>query len=288
MQVNEEITIATQLSEHLKRASVTGTADSRMILQDVAIETFQQKAGYVPSVLPDSAYLRQVHDDRPITPSRTTSQMYRMLLGDFQFETCFNEWCLLVAQKGMRLPPELIPSMLNSDLVFIDSWQVALLAMGNYARWIVAHNRHQKHWQWVMQMPTPSVSDVLEAIDNQSDGWIQQYEAKPHRIKFHQNLTSQRHLWNDALAECVLYHVQYLLDNVAYEQWRTDLKRLMRSFAYYAPLKYYDACKLFLEKLNTMYGVTFNIDQIIAYRHKLHHIIADEAQVLAQAEKGIS
>lgn len=279
--------IAIQFSEHLKRASVIGATNGQTILQQIAIEAFQHKAGYVPAILPESAYLRQVHDARPITPSRTTSQMYRMLLGDFHFATCFNEWCLLIAQHGMRVPPELIPAMLNSALVFIDSWQVSLLAMGSYARWIVAHERHYKHWHWVMQMPTPSVENVLETIDRQSNEWVQRYEAKPNHQMFHQNLLTHRQLWNDALAECVLHHMHYLLTHVAYDQWRIHLERLNLAFAYYAPLKYYDAYQSFLEQLNAAHNVAFKIAHISAYRHKLQRIIAADAALVAEKGKGI-
>ncbi|MEO1289899.1 MAG: hypothetical protein AAFV93_19255 [Chloroflexota bacterium] len=277
-----------QYSDEIKRACVRGHSDGKHLLQRIAIESLQEVAGYTPPTLPDSVYMRHVTDERPVTPSRSTSQLYRMLLGDFQFGRCLPEWCLLVAEQGMRIPSELIPAMLNSRELYVDWRDVALLVMGSYARWIVAHQRkmnfrkisEKMRWDWVMQTSPPTVEGIYQTIKKQSQDKIQEYERARNISTFHNSLTNYQFFWSDELSELILRHVDYLISNVASDHWRLDIYRIHLCFAYYAPLKYHESYSLYLKNMREMQITNLDITEITRYRQKLHHIIiADAKQV---------
>src|SRR5690606_34172593 len=156
---------------------------------------------YMPKVLPESAYLRQINDARPVTPSKSTSQLYRMLLGDFQFASCLPEWCLLVAENGMRMPSELIPSMLNSDLVFRDWHDIVLVTVGAYGRWLVALKLDKLRRQLVIQTPMPRLEKIHADIEARSQKLVEGYEISRDKVDFHRRLAGHHYFWSDTLAE---------------------------------------------------------------------------------------
>lgn len=269
-----------KLPDGLKRAGVVGTGDSKAVLRDMAVYSLQHRAGYVPKILPESAYLRQIYDDRPVTPGASTSQLYRILLGDFQFASCLPEWCLLVAENGMRMPGELIPSMLNSNLVFPDWRGLVLLGMGSYARWIVAHQRDQLHWQWVIQTPMPRIEKIYTTIEEESSKLLARYEISREKVDFHRRLAGHRYFWTDSLAEKALDYIEFVLRHKPFDQWRIDLNRFHESFAYYAPLKYHEQYHAFVDMINQKQSRDFDIRMISDYRQKLHRIITEDATML--------
>ncbi len=277
-----------KLPDEFKRAGVigTGTGDAHAMLREVAIHSLQHTAGYLPGILPESAYLRQVNDERPITPGASTSQLYRMLLGDFQFASCLPEWCLLVAKNGMRMPGELIPSMLNSDLIFPDWRGLVLLAMGSYARWIAAHQRDRGHWQWVIQTPMPRLEKIDETIEEESNKLIARYEVSREKVDFHRRLGGHRYFWTDALAEHALDYIAFVLRYKPFDQWRIDINRFHEAFAYYAPLKYHGQYNQFVHVINQQQANKFEMDVITSYRQKLHRIITEDAATIFTKSRG--
>ncbi|MEM9952215.1 MAG: hypothetical protein AAF846_11470 [Chloroflexota bacterium] len=270
-----------QYSDEIKRACVRGNSDGKHLLQRIAIESLQEVAGYTPPTLPDSVYLRHVTDERPVTPSRSTSQLYRMLLGDFQFGRCLPEWCLLVAERGMRIPSELIPAMLNSRELYVDWRDVALLAMGSYARWIVAHWRRTRDatkWDWVMQTYPPTVESIRKRIIIKSQEKMREIERTPNISIFHASLANYQFLWSDELSEIILRHTDYLMNNISSDRWRLDVDPIHICFAYYAPLKYHESYNTYLEQMREMHINVLDISEITRYRQKLHHIITADAK----------
>lgn len=276
-----------KLPDGLKRAGVLGTGDIKATLRDVAVYSLQYKAGYVPKILPESAYLRQINDERPVTLGASTSQLYRILLGDFQFASCLPEWCLLVAENGMRMPGELIPSMLDSDLVFPDWRGLVLLGMGSYARWIVAHHRDQVHWQWVIQTPMPRLEKIYTTIEDESNKFLSRYEISREKVDFHRRLAGHRYFWTDALAERALDYIEFVLRYKPFDQWRIDLNRFQESFAYYAPLKYHEQFHTLVDKINQKQASDFDSRMITSYRQKLQRIIAEDASKLQANSRGL-
>lgn len=271
-----------KLPEELKRAGVvgTGTGNADDVLRDIAIYSLQHRAGYMPKILPESAYMRKINDERPVTPTQSTSQLYRMLLGDFQFAGCLPEWCLLVAENGMRMPGELIPSMLDSDLIFRDWQGLILMAMGSYARWIVAHETNKIRWKWVKETPPPRLAHIYKEIDSRSNNFIANYETARDKVNFHRQLGGLRYFWSDKLAEYALDYIDFVLRNKPFDQWRIDMERFTESFAYYAPLKYHPPYSEYLKIINRKYSGDFDINMITGYRRKLRHIITEDARRL--------
>lgn len=276
------------LPDELKRAGVvgTGTGNASEVLRDIAIHSLQHRAGYMPKILPDSVLLLKINDSRPVTPTQSTSQLYRMLTGDFQFAGCLPEWCLLVAENEMRMPGELIPSMLNSDLIFRDWQDIILLAMGSYARWIVAHQRDKAHWQWVIQTAVPRLESIYQDVEARSNDLIVNYETGRDKVNFHRQAGGLRYFWSDKLAEYALDYIDFVLRNKPFDRWRIDMERFTESFAYYAPLKYHPPYSDYLKIINHKYTGNFNIDMITRYRQKLHRLITEDASKI-QNKSGV-
>lgn len=272
-----------QLSDEIKRASITGTSEGEALLRTIAIQSLQGLAGYTPPTLSEPSYLHQADDTRSITPRQTASQLYLMLLGDFQFVRCLPDWCLLVAEHQMRIPSELIPRLLNSPYLKLKWRAVALLAMGRSARWIADHHRNShaiKQWDWVLETPPPTIASIRADIALKSQEKIQEYDSIEHLTAFYNSLVTHQYLWSDALAEFILHHLNDLLTNVPPDRWQLDVNRLHLLFAYYAPLKYHPLYSQYLQKMRVMKLTRVRIKEITVYRHKLRDIIRKDAKPL--------
>jgi hypothetical protein len=124
-----------------------------------------QEAGRVPATWtetnpPDAAPV----DDRGWLPAQAVRGL-EAILGDRRFRPLLPEWLTLAARHGGRLPPELVPPLLDAGRA-ADPDLVAKVA-GPLARWLAARN---PDWTWVNEQKGRARFDAISA-EGLADRW---------------------------------------------------------------------------------------------------------------------
>ncbi len=126
------------------------------LLQAASVLSVYDRAGRRPSAAPGELPNQCDDDTAPACSFRSGQQLARILYGEFGF--LLDEWCTLAAKRGVRVPDELLPPLLdrcasNRDEVRIE-WTTVL---GRRGAWLAALN---PDWNAVL----PSPADDPQAI----------------------------------------------------------------------------------------------------------------------------
>ncbi|HIK30380.1 MAG TPA: hypothetical protein IGS17_12775 [Oscillatoriales cyanobacterium M59_W2019_021] len=116
---------------------------AKALLDAAALLYFVRQAGRVPTVVDGDAIPPSLADDAPVCSPQAARCLQRMLAGEFP--ELLPEWLSTAATAGWRVPPELLPEMLdwgNRN----PQWRGQILpVVGNRGRWLAAQN---PEWQY--------------------------------------------------------------------------------------------------------------------------------------------
>ncbi len=109
------------------------------LLQAASVMSIYERAGRRPMAAAGEVLRPSENDTTPPCSFRSGQHLARILFGEFGF--LLEEWCALAAKRGVRVPDELLPAMLNRLAADRDGagseWAAVL---GRRGEWLAAQN----------------------------------------------------------------------------------------------------------------------------------------------------
>ncbi|MEW9549255.1 DUF5691 domain-containing protein [Nonomuraea sp. NPDC050783] len=150
--------------EELASAALVGT-DRRpypgVLLEDAAVEVARRRAGRRPGeVAPQEA---APEEERPAVSRRAAGRLARIMSGEH--ERLLPEWLAAAAATGCRVPPYVLPDLLERGRRDRSIRGFLGVLAGRRGRWLAGHN---PAWSYLLEEPTGETWELGGAADRRA------------------------------------------------------------------------------------------------------------------------
>ena len=123
----------------LLETALAGTPDARTLLRDAGLEGLRWLAGRIPDIAePQAEFEYSAQEDRAEVPQAATARLVDILTRRID---ALPEWLELVRERGLRLPPNVLPDVLDFGCEQRASLRELILDSGGARMvWLSKHN----------------------------------------------------------------------------------------------------------------------------------------------------